>query len=290
MAAFIIKNWKLIFITGIFLVIILMFKQCNDIRTLKAEAAAKEQELKRKDNNYLASIATLSQAYNTHTGRLTATIKGYEVTVDELNNKYSNLFSKLDDIKSEWKNSKPVTIIEKHFTVTEKIHGIDTRSFTDKYGKGEITFNADTTFSAGNTRTINARVPFDINVFDKKDSVLLSYIDQPFFIKTLSKTASVDFKQNMIIYTGAIKDNKSGQINIWAKTDYPGVNFTVLKGATVKDDENTQSALANNRKSWGIGFNFGGGLMYSSINKTFVPGLTVSFGLNYTFKKYQFGK
>jgi len=282
------KNRSLLAFLLAVVAVLFFVKQCNSIQSLKDEVEAKDQEILRNENNYLASIDTIKQSYDKTTGTLTASVKGYDLTLKELNTKYSKLFTGIESLKKEWKNSAPTTIIEKHFTISEKITGVNVNSMIDNSGNGNIAFVADTIFNKGNSRKITANIPYTLNIFNKNDSMLLKYTEQPFFVKTVTSTATIDFQQSMTVYTGLLKDKKTGAITTWAKTDYPGVTFNVLKGANIEDDKATKEALISARKQWGLGTSIGGRLVYS--NGNLFPGVYIGIGLNYTPRKLQFGK
>jgi len=284
------RNRNLIIITAVVIFAMLFLKQCNQISSLKGEIENKEKEIQRVERNRLAQLDTIRQYYNEESGSLTATIKGYELTLDELNGKYSQIFGDMEDLKNLWKNNRPVTIVEKSYYITEKITGIDAINYIDSLGFGNFSFSNDTIFSEGNSRSISGNFPYRISIFSKRDSSLLNYASQSFFAKIDPENYTLDFKQQMTIFTGLTRDKKTGQIDVWAKTNYPGVEFDVLKGASVQDDKATQEALVSARKEWGLGVSFGGGILYSPNTALIYPGAYIGVGLNYTPKKLQFGK
>jgi hypothetical protein len=285
------KNWPLIGFIALVIFVLLFLKQCNDIQHLKGEVEAKDQEIKRQENNHLADMDTIQQSYDKKSGTLTATIRGYELTLDELNGKYSNLFGDINQLKKDWKNAKPTTIVENNYFITEKITNVDTKSTSvDSMGTGSISFVADTVFSEGNSRKISGKVPYGITLYSKSDSVLLNYNKQNFFAKLNPGSTTLDFTQEMTIYTGLNRDKKTGETTVWAKTNYPGVTFKTLKGANIQDDEATKKALRDSRKAWGLGFSLGVGGVFNPVNMSVGPGVFMGVGLNYTPKKLQFGK
>lgn len=217
---------------------------------------------------------------------LTASIRGYELTVEELEGKYADLFAVMKD----WKGKPPITVVEKHFYVTEHIKSVDISSTpVDSLGQGMITFADDTVFSVGNSRSVSGSFPYAIRLLDKSDSTILDYQEQPFFASLHPGKGEVDLKQEMTLYTGLNRDSKTGEVTTWVKTAYPGVTFKVLKGATIQDDEATRKALVSSRKTLGIGFSTGAGMVYTN-NGTVQPGIFLGVGLNFSPKKLQFGR
>ena len=91
----------------------------------------------------------------------------------------------------------------------------------------------------------------------------------------------------MNLNLGLFRDKKTKQISIMADTDYPGITFTRLDGALIMDDPESRKVLRQARKQWGIGFNFGYGLMYDVKNSKIVNGPYFGVGLNYTPKFLQ---
>ena len=102
---------------ALILMIFLFIGQCNKNASLRNEISEKQSEIERQDRNYKASLDTVKQSYDLKTGTLTASIKGYELTVDDLKGKYSVLFKDFTFLK----NKPPVSIIEKQMVITEKI-------------------------------------------------------------------------------------------------------------------------------------------------------------------------
>lgn len=285
------KNRNLLIFLGIVVFMLLFLQQCNRVKSLKEELSAKDAEITRVEQNQAASVDSITQSYDSKTGTLTATIKGYEVTMKELDGKYSEIFSNMKEMKKFWKDQKPSSIVENNFYTTENITNMQVSSSKiDSAGNGDISFIADTIFSPGNSRKITGNIPYTLSLFNKNDSSLVNYKNQPYYATTATGKTSLTFDQQMTIYTGLSRDKKTKQTTVWAKTNYPGVTFNVLKGANIQDDDATKKALVSSRKEWGLGFSFGAAGVYNLSNKNIVPGVYFGVGLNYTPKKLQFGK
>jgi hypothetical protein len=265
--------------------LLLLLRQCNVSACLESDVAAARAETERVNNNHKASLAKLTQEYDSEKKTLTTRIQGYQLTIDELNTKYSGLFS--DYLKE--KGKKPVTITEIRYRVRENIVGVDIDAIPlDSMGRGFFTFCDSVTFSPGNSRTLSGTFPYRLCVYSKQDSSLLDYQKQNFYAFNKPGKAGFMLEQEISINTGLSKDKETGEVTVWAKTAYPGVNFSVLKGATVEEDAETQKVLRSMRKTWGVGFSMGAGAVYTA--KTIAPGLFLGASLNYSPRSLQFGK
>jgi|694.fasta_scaffold146451_4 hypothetical protein len=255
------------------------FRSCNKEQALKDEIAKKEQDIKRIENNYLAEQDSV-KIYKGKNGNLVASISGYEMTQKELEGKYAHLFGKYENEK----NKPPKTIIETQIEWREKITDF---SITNKQnGKtGKLEFSSDTTYSAGNSRKIQGSFPYTINYFSKRDSSYLEFDSINTYAKIKEGLISMDNSISMSLITGLRKDKKTGQVEIWAETKYPGVTFSKLQGADIVSDEISRKAAKSFRKEFGIGFHFGYGANFSN---TLNYGFNVGVGLNYTPRWLQF--
>jgi hypothetical protein len=279
------KNRSLQALLVVIILILLLLRQCNVSSSLRADIQAAHDEAVRVDNNHLADVDSIKQSYSKKTGELTAEISGHLLTIDELNGKYKELYG---DYLNE-KGKEPITIIKYRFLTKELITGVDIESTPiDSMGNGSFAFCDSVQFSAGNSRMLSGTIPYKLSLHTKKDSVLLDYSTQDFFARAFPGTGNFQLQQEMSVNTGLTKDTKTGEVKVWAKTSYPGVTFELLKGASIKEDEETKKTLASLRKTWGLGFSVGAGAVYTGAAVT--PGIFAGVGLNYSPKKLQFGK
>jgi hypothetical protein len=279
------KNRYLKAVIVVVILILLLLRQCNVSRSLESEIQAAYDEADRIENNHLADLDSIRQNYSKKTGELTAEISGHLLTIDELKGKYKDLFG---DYLNE-KNKEPITIIQYRFLTKEIITGVDIESTPiDSMGNGNFSFCDSTKFSVGNSRMISGTIPYKLSLHNKRDSALLDYSKQSFFARAFPGAGNFQLQQEMSVNTGLTKDTKTGAVKVWAKTSYPGVTFEVLKGASVKEDEETKKTLASLRKTWGLGFSVGAGAVYTGAAVS--PGIFAGVGLNYSPKKLQFGK
>ena len=68
-------------------------------------------------------------------------------------------------------------------------------------------------------------------------------------------------------------------------TDYPGVTFTKLEGASILDDPKNKPALRQLRKNWSLGIQAGYGMTLNGNNINGAPYLGI--GLSYSPKFLQ---
>lgn len=279
------KNRSLQFFIAFLFMLLLFIWQYNRAVSFLREVEIAKKEVQRAENNRLASIDSVKQHYDAKTGVLTAEIRGYQVTIDELETKYKDLFG--DYLKE--KNKKPRAVVDIRYRVRESIVGVDIDSTpVDSMGNGVLSFRDSINFSPGNSRVLKGSLPYQLSVYSKKDSSLLNYSKQNFYARTLPDPANFLLEQEMSVNTGLLKDKKTGEVKVWAKTSYPGVTFNLLNGATVEEDEETQEAMKSLRKSWGLGFSLGTGAVYTGSSLS--PGFFAGVGLNYSPKNLQFGK
>lgn len=279
------KNRSLQVLLAVIILVLLLFRQCNVSSSLRADIQAAHDEATRVENNYLADVDSIKQSYSEKTGELTAEISGHLLTIDELNGKYKELYG---DYLNE-KDKEPITIIKYRFLTKEIITGVDIESTPiDSMGNGTFAFCDSIQFSVGNSRMISGTIPYKLSLHTKRDSALLDYSKQDFFARTFPGAGNFQLQQEMSVNTGLTKDKKTGEVKVWAKTSYPGVTFEVLKGASIKEDEETKKTLTSLRKTWGLGFSVGAGAVYTGAVAS--PGIFAGVGLNYSPKKLQFGK
>ena len=122
-------------------------------------------------------------------------------------------------------------------------------------------------------------MPYDL-VFNEVDSTY----------KLVAGNATLAFELGMNLNLGLFQDKKTKKIYIQADTDYPGVTFTKLDGASILDDPDNKKVLRQMRKPWGIGINVGYGLLVNPSSGTIGTGPYVGIGLSYTPKFLQWGK
>lgn len=280
------ENLKLLLFGAIVVFLLIFFQTCNQNAKLKEQIKIEKAEQQRILNNWEASKDTLKQ-YIDQNGSLRGEIQGYALTQKELVGKYSELFSSVEKFKKEWQKTPPVTIVETKYIITEKIK--DFQVSVNQNGKtGLVNFSSDTTFNAGNYRKISGKLPYSLSYFNKFDSSYVDFSSSLMYAKVNPFSPEVTLEQRMNLNTGINKDKQTGKLKIWVTTDYPGVTFSEIKGAEILEEGETAKLFQKPRKSWGLGFSVGPGLLYNPASRSLVPGIYVGVGLNFTPKKLQF--
>jgi hypothetical protein len=268
------KNTRMLLLGGIVILILLLLQQCNAKQGLKDELEAQKQETQRISNNYEAAMDTIKQRkVDENTWR--AEKSGYELTLEELETKYSDL---LGDFKVE-KNKPPKTIIKTEYIIKDSIRNVPIFVEMDSFGNTNLAFNDSTYHDSINYRFLSGRIPYKV-VFDPIDSLY----------KVVPDPGSFDLTLGMNLNLGLFQDKKTKKISIMADTDYPGVTFTRLDGASIMDDPANKKMIRSMRKPWGLGFNVGYGMVVNPGTGVISTGPYVGIGLSYTPKFLQWGK
>lgn len=270
------KNTRMLLLAGIVILILLLLQQCNAKQGLKNELEAQKAEANRISNNYEAAMDTINQ-YKIDGDTWRAEKAGYEITLDELKTQYADL---LGDFELE-KNKPPKVIIQTEWKIRDSIRDVLVIAEIDSLGNRSLKFGDSTYFDMDSTnyRQLNGRIPYDI-VFDPVDSVY----------RLIPGNASLNLGLGMNLNLGLFRDKKTGKVSILADTDYPGVKFTKLDGASIMDDPDSRKVARQMRKPWSIGLNLGYGAIVNTSSGTVGLGPYFGIGLNYSPKWLQFGK
>jgi hypothetical protein len=247
-------------------------RQCNATKAAKAEVELQKQETQRISNNYEAAMDTIRQGkFDKDTWR--AEKSGYELTLDELKDKYADL---LGDFKIE-KNKPPKVVIKTEYVIKEVITEVPVFVEIDAFGNTSLTFNDSTRHNTNNYRYLSGKIPYKI-IMDPIDSTY----------KVVPGTGAFDLTLGMNLNLGLFQDKKTRKISIVADTDYPGVTFTTLEGASIMDEPKNKKILRSIRKTWGLGVNLGYGLLVN--NGSILTGPYLGVGLSYNPKFLQWGR
>lgn len=268
------KNTRMLLLGAMVVFLLLFLRQCNATKAAKAEAELQKQETIRISNNYDAAMDTITQGkLDKDTWR--AEKSGYELTLDELKGKYADL---LGDFKIE-KNKPPIVIIKTEYIIKEVIVEVPVFVEIDAFGNTSLTFNDSTRHNANNYRYLSGKIPYKI-VMDPVDSTY----------KVVPGFGTFDLTLGMNLNLGLFQDKKTRKISIVADTDYPGVTFTTLEGASIMDDPKNKKIIRSMRKTWGLGVNVGYGLLVNTGSGLISTGPYLGIGLSYTPKFLQWGK
>jgi len=268
------KNTRMI-IFGVFVIMLfIFFRQCNKVNNLKQQIEFEKMETKRISNNYEASLDTIKKyKINDNTWRYEK--MGYELTLDELKGKYKDL---LGDFEIE-RNKPPKVVIKTEYEIKEIITEVPIFVEVDVFGNTSLAFNDSTRHNNNNYRYLNGKIPYKI-VMDPIDSLY----------KVVPDFGTFDLTLGMNLNLGLFQDKKTRKISILADTDYPGVTFTTIEGASIMDDPANKKVVRSMRKTWSLGFNVGYGVMISPSSGVLSTGPYAGIGLNYSPKFFQFGK
>lgn len=277
------KNKRLLVFAAIFILGLLFFKQCNNIKALKEQIKTEQADKQRIQNNYDASQDTV-RMFKTENGNLRGEISGYTLTLEELNGKYANLFSEYQ----KEKNKPPKTIIEYVIQIKEVIKEVPVYVSIDSLGNTAFVFSDTAVYEDNNMRMLTGLIPFELKYFNKKDSVLLHPDNLNLFGGVYPGKGQFELKQNISLVTGLSIDKTTKKPLIWVETKYPGVTFPTITGAYIMDDPISRANAKKLRKEFGISAQFGYGLLLSKTS--YNTGLYMGVGISYTPRWLQFGK
>lgn len=268
------KNTRMLLLGTVVVFLLLFLHQCNATKAAKAEVELQKKETVRISNNYEAAMDTIRQTkVDDNTWR--SEKLGYELTLDELKDKYADL---LGDFKVE-KNKPPKTIIKTEFVINEKIDSVLVTSILDSSGNGYLVIVDTAQYDSSNFRYLNGNIPFKL-VFNDLDS---SY-------QLVPDLGTFEITQGMNLNVGLFQDKDTRKISIMVDTDYPGITFTKIDGASIMDDPENKKILREMRKPWSLGLNVGYGAIVNIKNGNVSTGPYVGFGISYSPKFLQWGK
>lgn len=261
------KNTRMILFAGIVLFALLFLRQCNATQKAKAQILIEQQEKNRINNNWEASLDTLKQfKIGDSTNR--AQIAGYELTLDELETKYSGL---LGDFEVE-KNKPPRVVIKTEYVIKEVIKEVPVYATIDSNGVKSFEFNDSLRYNKNNWRSLSGKIPFSIDTLGTEP-------------KVIPENGSFLVQFGMNLNLGLFQDTDTKKIMIKADSDYPGIEFTSIEGASILDDPKNKKVLRSLRKSFGLGVSVGYGLSFNGSN--IVTGPYIGLGITYQPKFLQ---
>ena len=264
------KNTRLIIFIGFLVLLLLFLRQCNQTQKAKQEAEKERMELVRVKNNYVAASDSLKQ-YKIDSKTTRAEILGFELTLSELQNEYKDLLGKY----TIEKNKPPRTIIEIRYEYIDRIVEVPIYiARIDSLGRGKLHFTDSAKFDNFNYRYFTGDIPFRIDTITKPNAFIPG-------------NGTFAFTQGMSLRVGLFQDKNNKKVYIKAETDYPGITFTSLKGASIMDDEESKKAARQLRKQFSVGASAGYGLMYNIGSGNFGTGPYIGLGINYQPKWLQ---
>jgi len=264
------KNRSLIISVAFIVILFFLLSTCNKVAGLKRDIEKNKEESKRIVNNYEAALDTVKM-FTKENGNLVGQIQGYELTVKELRIEYQELFGKHEDLK----NKPPLTITKVVTVIKDSLIEVAINSIGDSTG-GELSFSDSTFFSEGNWRNLSGTIPYKLN----------NELENP----VQPDKGSFEIGQSLSLSTVLTKDKESGKIMISVETPYPGVTFSSIQGASILDDEKNRKMWREARKTWGVGFDVGYGVLLDLKDSRVATGPYFGVGVHYSPKWLQWGK
>lgn len=268
------KNNRLMLFAALAVLILFLLHKCNQTKDLNNQLELAKQEAQRVNNNYEAKIDSIKQ-YQVDDNTWRAEKRGYELTIDELKGEYSSL---LGDFEIE-KNRPPKFIIKTEYQIKEVINNVLVYAGTDGAGNTFLKFADSAKYDNINYRYLTGQIPYKL-IFNSSDS---SY-------NIIPGLGTFGLQQGMGLNAGLFQDKKTKKVYIKIDTDYPGITFTNIEGASIMDDPKNKKALRSMRKNWAIGFNIGYGVQVNTSSSALDFGPYMGIGLSYSPKFLQFGK
>ena len=254
------KNTRMILFALIVGLVLLLLRQCGKTNEARLETEKAKSETIRVSNNYEASRDSIKRYKLDETTWRTEKL-GYELTVEELQISYADLLGKF---KVE-KNKPPKIVIRTEYVIQEKITKVPVYTDGDT-----IKFNDTLRHNDNNYRILSGRIPYEIDTLKNK---------------LITNHGNFNIEMGMGLSLGLFKDDETKKISIMVDTDYPGVNFTKLEGASILDNPENKPAIRQLRKNWSLGVNIGYGITTNGSNIFASPYL--GLGINYSPKFLQ---
>jgi hypothetical protein len=255
-----------ILILGIAILGFFQMKQCNS----SSEA---EEELARLRRNSFAMNDSI-RIIKSENGRMVAEKSSLELKVSELSDEQKDLINRL-----AYESSKdPEIIIQTEIVYRDT--GIKAKSTanrtSDSSGNFEIAYKP--TLPGKNKFSISGKVPYKVHAV--KDSSGISAT------VTSDGDASLAVEQTLDVVAGLSTDPVTKMLMVRLSTDFPGVTFAGINGIKIVDNAESRRAMKDARKNFGIGFNLGYGLGFTTNGYNLGPYLGI--GIHYSPKILQF--
>ncbi len=252
---------------AIVILAMLLLRQCGIANDAKKEA-------ERSLHNLLAeqdSVRTIKSKL----GNVLVEKSAFQLKYSELNDEQKELIAQLELEKSK----RPGVIIETQvvYKDTSILVPVE-RKIQD--GVNYLMFAYNPTLPGSNKLVIGGKLPYTI----KTDTLP----DGSFLPDVIPGNVQMSIEQRIDLVTGLYRDPKTNRLYVRASTSFPGITFNDITALDMVDDAGTRKALKGSRKTWGVGFNVGYGMVITPNGYTTGP--LVGVGLNFTPKFLQFGK
>jgi len=278
------KNRSFLILAGIAILIMLFFRQCSKTNDLENQLEQQKTETQRVLNNEQAKNAILEN-YKLADSTNRGIIQGYQLTQKELKEQFTSLTEGFDDLKK-----KTALALAKGTVIIKETLYVQTTLKIDSLGVEHLVGVDTMRVDDDNWRNMSFDAPFTLKYFNKRDSTEVDFSKYDIFSQTYPSKSKFTFEQSIGLKVGLFQDPKDKKVYIVAQSKYPGLTFSKLEGADIMADPLSRKTTRSFRKEWGLGFNFGYGLMVDIKNGGFATGPYVGVGLHYSPKWLQWGK
>jgi len=248
-----------VYLAIIVIAILLLLRQCNSTADAK-------REKKIADINLVALNDTVRIVKN-RAGELQSQKSILIADKDNLKNLSAELGTELKKQRGTVLYLQK-TVIELKNQPPTNIHTVD---YVYPDGRRALKWSWDTTYSAGNSRSLAGESMFTI------DTTISGFRVMPLFTNITNDGMKIK------LITGLKKDKD--RYEIFVKSDYPGFTVTDIDGAFIPTNDPIFGSPPK-PKRFGIGLNIGPGIYYNPVNKSIGIGAGVQIGLQYNFIKF----
>jgi hypothetical protein len=263
---------RIIMIAVIAILIMLLFKQCNETNSAKEEA-------KREHNNYLASQDSVRKI-KTDLDKSIYEKSSYVLKISELSEAQKDLIDQLE-LSKNGRKTTPKTVIQ-YVTQYRDTGRVITSSVKGKEGVDTLTFKYQPVMAGKNKFVIDGKTPYSL-------SLVRDVLDTTKYNPSiLSYPTELIVEQNIDIVTGIYRDPKSKRIMTRVSTEFPKLSFSEINSFDITDNPETREVLKKARREFGFGLSVGYGIVQNP--NGIRTGIFVGVGLNYSPRWLQFGK
>lgn len=272
---------RVLLLLGAFVLIILLVNSCNK---------NKEKEIKYNQNiSYYTDSLRIERNKVNELEYTTNILSASNKNLEELNTDLSN------ELKKEKGTvvylSKVVASLKDSLKINNKIPGGQINDQINQDNTQTIVFEHKETYSPGNEKYTSGSI--DVGFCDDE------YVSQSFIstnndtievkIPVIDKNAVSVYLNDSIVMTmttGLKENEKTGILEIFVRSNYPGFTVSYLDGAIIDPHKSTLIKSYFPNKKWGLGINFGiGGFVNHG---QLYPGIGCIIGLNYNFVTWNF--
>lgn len=253
------------FIAGA-VVVLLFFRQCNQISNLKQDVKFAQEDADRNLNNFKAAQDSVTVLRNDNGDQL-AEIRSYEFDLSKLQESQKDLTKRYQKALALNKDLKQVnSLISAELEIKDSLD-VTTTTETIDTTTTRITFNSSEDFGGGNSRTLNgfSTIKYEFEKFKVLDTKF-----------ELTQTLSL---------MAAIEQGEDGADRLKLSTKYPGLEIKDIENINLVNTRLNRQAEKKSR--WLIGFGVGYGVNLNN-NQVISTGPSIGLGLYWSPKFLQF--